>query len=222
MTRKSRAEQRSEITRRALLDAAREMFAEKGMDLATVDDITDRANLGKGTFYYHFNNKEEVVSELIRDIMAELCTAIDKRCRGLNNLEDLLDAIIVVHLQFFANRREDFVLYFQGRADLTILEGYEGIEKPIFKYLDYIKDLLDDVILYKLSNAVLSRIAYAVAGFVSGYFSFAVIAYEEKELMDTLEPIQKALVAGLSRFIKEAAIPPNLGKENASNVSEDS
>jgi AcrR family transcriptional regulator len=221
MTKKSRAAQRSEITRQSLLDAAKEMFAEKGIDLTTVDDITERADLGKGTFYYHFNNKDEVVAELIRNIMSELCDAIEKRCRGIDNLEELLDAIILAHLRFFADRPGDFVLYFQGRADLTIQEGYDGIEKPIFKYLDYIKDLLDEVIQYKLSNGALSRIAYAVAGFLSGYFSFVVIAYEEDELMNTLKPMQKALVAGLCRFIKEAAPPPDIAKEKHTHLSED-
>ena len=115
-----------------------------------------------------------------------------------------IDALIKAHLEFFATRMDDFILYFQGRADLTIKESYEGIDEPILAYLDHIADLLDDVIMYHLQRNTLIRIAWAVAGFVSGYFSFAVISYEEEKLDETLEPVRKALVVGLSRFIKEA------------------
>lgn len=53
----SRQDRRTRATRRRLLKAARELFAEKGMDLTTIDDITQRADLAKGTFYYHFSDK---------------------------------------------------------------------------------------------------------------------------------------------------------------------
>ncbi len=43
------------------MDVARSVFAEKGIDPATIDDITERADVGKGTFYYHFKNKEEII-----------------------------------------------------------------------------------------------------------------------------------------------------------------
>ena len=59
--RRSRGEKRSEVTKGALLNAASEIFAEKGMDLTTIDNITERANLGKGTFYYYFDNKNDII-----------------------------------------------------------------------------------------------------------------------------------------------------------------
>jgi len=202
--RKNRAGSKSEVTRQVLLEAAQDVFAEKGMDSSTIENITERADVGKGTFYYHFEDKNEIILELLGRIMEELTEAIDVKCRDLEDLEELIDALIKAHLEFFATRMDDFILYFQGRADLTIKESYEGIDEPILAYLDHIADLLDDVIMYHLQRNTLIRIAWAVAGFVSGYFSFAVISYEEEKLDETLEPVRKALVVGLSRFIKEA------------------
>ena len=203
-TKKSRGELKTEATRQALLDAAREMFAEKGLDLTTIDDITHRADVGKGTFYYHFKSKGRLIQELIRDMLTNLTAAIDEKCRGIDSLEDMLDSLIQAHLTFFGARWEDFVLHFQGRADLTLKEGYDGLDTPFNNYLEHIAELLDSVISYRLSRTVLSRISFAVAGFVSGYYSFAVVATEDKDLEDTLRPVRGALVAGLSRFIKEA------------------
>jgi AcrR family transcriptional regulator len=63
-------------TRERLLEAAERLFLEKGVDLTTVDEITDSADLGKGTFYRHFQNKEEVLRILMRNAVDRLATRI--------------------------------------------------------------------------------------------------------------------------------------------------
>ncbi|UCH25766.1 MAG: TetR/AcrR family transcriptional regulator [Trueperaceae bacterium] len=203
MKRKSRSELRSEATHQALIDAARELFTEKGMDLATIDDITSRADVGKGTFYYHFDNKNELIRELLQDIMQQLCDEIDTRSRDAEGLEALLDQTISAHLEFFHARRDDFILYFQGRADMMLQEGYQGIDEPIFLYLERLAQLIAGITNHHLSTETLKRITNAVAGFVTGYFAFASISVEEQELQETFGPLRKTLVASLSRYIRE-------------------
>lgn len=201
---KTRGEVRTEATRQALIDAARQVFAEKGMDLTTIDDITNRADVGKGTFYYHFKNKNNLVNELMKSTLDELRAEINAKCQDAADLENVLDLLIQAHLEFFSKRWEDYVLYFQGRSDLMLKEGYDGIDTPFMDYLEHIADLLNSVIKYHLDRNTLTRIACAVAGFVSGYYSFSVIATEDDHLDETLRPVRRALVAGLTRFIKEA------------------
>jgi len=53
-------ERRLERTRSLLLDAAEEVFAEKGFTPATVDDIAHTAGYTKGAIYKHFATKEEL------------------------------------------------------------------------------------------------------------------------------------------------------------------
>jgi AcrR family transcriptional regulator len=202
--RRGRQQRRTSKTRQKLLHAARVIFAEKGLAPTRIDEITDRADVGKGTFYYHFPTKDDLIKELMQLIMGELEAGIESRCQGINKLDQLLDMIIQAHLEFFSNRWEDFVLYFQGRADLTLEESYEGIETPFLEYLDTIKNLLDSVIKYHLPKPVLHRIACAVAGFVSGYYSFAFIADSREDLEKTFASMREALVAGLGRFIRES------------------
>ena len=187
-----------------LLSAAYRLFYKQGFSRVSVDAIADLAGVTKRTVYYHFKSKGRLIQELIRDMLTNLTAAIDEKCRGIDSLEDMLDSLIQAHLTFFGARWEDFVLHFQGRADLTLKEGYDGLDTPFNNYLEHIAELLDSVISYRLSRTVLSRISFAVAGFVSGYYSFAVVATEDKDLEDTLRPVRGALVAGLSRFIKEA------------------
>lgn len=50
--------------RAELLDAALDVFAERGVADATVSDVTTRAQVAKGTFYLYFSAKEQVVAAL--------------------------------------------------------------------------------------------------------------------------------------------------------------
>jgi AcrR family transcriptional regulator len=59
-----RAAQR-EFTRGRLIEAAIEVFAEKGYARTTVDDIAERAGSTRATFYLHFKAKSDVLTELI-------------------------------------------------------------------------------------------------------------------------------------------------------------
>ena len=201
---RSRQERRLKATRQKLLDAARSVFAEKGLDLTRIDDITERADVGKGTFYYHFKGREGLIRELIQNMLNELVARIDTECDGITELRALLDALIKAHIAFFSNRWEDFVLYFQSRSDLTLEQGYQGIETPFLDYLERMEQLLGSVIKRRLPPAALRRITCAVAGFVSGYYSFAAIASQEEDVDATFRSLRGAVVASLARFVQEA------------------
>lgn len=201
---KQRQKRRLKATRLKLLNAARDAFAEKGFDSTTIDEITERADVGKGTFYYHFTEKQDVIAELIERMMSELIQSIDTYCKYKPDLPTLLDAIVKIHIDFFRNRWEDFVLYFQGLAGLKLKESYSGLEASFLTYLSSIENLLDSVVKHRLSASLLRRFTCAVAGFVSGYYSFAVISTEDEDVDQALMEMRGAFVSSLTRFINEA------------------
>lgn len=53
----STVEGKKQEKRRALLDAAYELFLERGTAKTSVEDITSRAKVAKGTFYLYFRTK---------------------------------------------------------------------------------------------------------------------------------------------------------------------
>jgi len=67
----SRFERRKHRTHEELKQAALELVLEKGYDSVTIQDIVDRADFGRGTFYLHFDDKESVVWEIIMDGLNE-------------------------------------------------------------------------------------------------------------------------------------------------------
>lgn len=63
---------RGDRTRAALVDAALTLFASGGVEGTSVDDITQRAHVAKGTFYVHFERKQDVLLEHGSSIIAEV------------------------------------------------------------------------------------------------------------------------------------------------------
>jgi AcrR family transcriptional regulator len=68
----SRHERRRQQTRKQLIETTLKLVLEKGYDSITIQDITDRADLGRGTFYIHFKDKADVVWAAIQDLMREM------------------------------------------------------------------------------------------------------------------------------------------------------
>ena len=211
----TRQQRRFHKTRGKLLEAARSVFSEKGLDLTTVDDITERADLGRGTFYYHFGGMNELISELIKGVLSELAAQIEERCRDKHELAELLDALIAAHIDFFSKRWEDFVLYYQGRSDLTLLQSYEGLETPFMDYLASIEHLVDSSIEEPISDVVLRRLACAVAGFLSGYYSFAVVSSQGEDVDSAFRSLRSAFVESLVKFVREALPDPEKRRRSA-------
>ncbi len=60
----SRRERKKEETRRRIFSAAVELFRAKGFEETTVDEITEKADVGRGTFFNYFPRKEAVLAYL--------------------------------------------------------------------------------------------------------------------------------------------------------------
>jgi AcrR family transcriptional regulator len=56
----------------ALLEAAREEFARRGLERARVEDIARRARISKGAFYLHFRTKEDAFREIVQRFFGAL------------------------------------------------------------------------------------------------------------------------------------------------------
>ena len=64
----SRPDRRVGKTRRALKDGLTDLILEKGYEAVTVQDIIDRADIGRSTFYAHFTDKEDLLMAILSDL----------------------------------------------------------------------------------------------------------------------------------------------------------
>jgi AcrR family transcriptional regulator len=186
------------------MEAAKTVMAEKGLSAMTVEEITERADVGRGSFYYHFDAKDELICQMIEKLLAELIASMREACEPHREINAVLDAMIGAHIKFFSSRWEDFVLYYQGRADMMLHESLEGIETPFEDYLNCIEALIAKAVSEPISKERLQRLACAIAGFISGYYAFASVASEGDTVDEWFMSLRGAFVASLARFIKEA------------------
>lgn len=68
---KNRFERRKHDTRRKLKAAVIALILEKGYDAVSVQDITDYADLGRGTFYVHYRDKEDILWRIVSEGFAQ-------------------------------------------------------------------------------------------------------------------------------------------------------
>jgi AcrR family transcriptional regulator len=61
-----------------LLRAAEAVFVERGLDHAKVEEITERAGHSKGSFYLHFESKEDAFRQIIESTLARLADCLDE------------------------------------------------------------------------------------------------------------------------------------------------
>src|SRR5918995_5988854 len=70
---------RREATRQKLLDAAAQVFAEVGLDAASVEAVCERAGFTRGAFYSNFETKDELFLELAGNVARERVQAVRSR-----------------------------------------------------------------------------------------------------------------------------------------------
>jgi AcrR family transcriptional regulator len=85
------------LPRRRLLGAARDLIAEKGVGAMRTSEITDRADVGAGSFYNHFADKDEIVAALLAELAEEQGALVDELTRGI---DDPAEVVSFAHRHF--------------------------------------------------------------------------------------------------------------------------
>jgi AcrR family transcriptional regulator len=80
----------SEERKNEILDAALEVFAESGLQEASVDDVVKRAGLSKGTLYWYFKSKDRLIGALMKRFFAQELGKVRKLQQGTGSVRERL------------------------------------------------------------------------------------------------------------------------------------
>jgi AcrR family transcriptional regulator len=197
-----RAQRRAGKTRMKLLDAAVAVFTEMGVDAASIEKITERADVGKGTFYRHFADKRSLLQALIEEAIEKLNIRItdDKEVPG--GLEGRLERLFDEHVDFFLQSPRQYILLFQGRMFIKLGRDLTGeIEAPYLRYLETLERQMARFLPAGMEPMKIRGLSCAIAGFVFGFFSFAMIGLTREEIEECLRPVRKAFVDSMAKFL---------------------
>ncbi|HEX3052038.1 MAG TPA: TetR/AcrR family transcriptional regulator [Aggregatilineaceae bacterium] len=113
-----RTDRRVQRTHQLLRDSLIELSLEKGYDDVTIQEITDRANLGRATFYLHYRDKDDLLLQTLQEIVDDLLQQVGPQMEGMFLRGDIAPLLTVFH-----HAEEHRVLYqiiLQGRGASTI------------------------------------------------------------------------------------------------------
>ena len=93
---KPRWERRKDARPQELLDAALDLFVERGYAATRLDDVASRAGVSKGTLYLYFENKEELFKAVVRaNLVSALAEAEDYVAQYTGSSRELLRGFIL-------------------------------------------------------------------------------------------------------------------------------
>lgn len=117
----NRFERRKQDTRRRLKQATIELILEKGYDAVTVQDITDRADLGRGTFYVHYTDKEDIVWSILYAGFASFEQGMDEQYGGvLGKQREYLTWKLI--FEYAAQNRDLYRVMLGGKGSALLTE----------------------------------------------------------------------------------------------------
>ena len=200
---KNRLQKRAKRTRKKLKEAALDVFSEKSVDAATVEEITEKADLGKGTLYQHFEDKEDIIITLVEEAVEHLIERIRAYDSAPETLEDMLEHLLNIHYEFSVDAKEEFLLLFQGKILLKLQsDTLDELEEPYLRYLGEIEEQVSRYLSPRIAALKVRRLACAVAGFVFGFFSFAMIGMTSDEIETSIRPLRRVFVRSLVTFLE--------------------
>lgn len=86
--------QLKEETEKKIIKAAREVFIEKGLQGARMQEIADRAGINKALLHYYFRSKDKMFDAVFQDIAREIIPVFTEKLNTEKNIQELLKSFI--------------------------------------------------------------------------------------------------------------------------------
>ncbi len=166
-------QERSAETRRRILEAAREVFSEKGYEKTAVSDIIARAGIGHGTFWLYFHNKEDLLRHMLQDMVAELESLDWYRENRLEDIrvEDLRDVEGIIRGVMEVFQRYSHIHPLVIRASVESEEfrrDLDALNLPFARILEAkLREHLEKGLCRDLDPEIVSRIILAMMEFTT-------------------------------------------------------
>jgi AcrR family transcriptional regulator len=163
--------ERTEATKRALIDAARVLFVERGYAETATPDIVQMAGVTRGALYHHFEDKRALFQAVVEQEAGAVAAAIEERSPQSGSAYDRLLAGASAYFEAMAVAGRTRLLLLDGPAVLGV-EGIGSIdgEHAEAKLREGLAEFLaeadgPDALLYPLTNllsAAFDRAALAI------------------------------------------------------------
>lgn len=201
MSKLSRRERERLHRKNEILDAARDLFAEKGYFLTTLDEIADKAEFGKGTLYSYFQNKEDIFFNLLRSDLERLTQTTLMCTSTSDDFETRFRCMVQETLTFFQTNRSFFrmLLNEQHIIHRDITEDMGRSFNQLFDdYLDEVSHFFQIGIEQKILKPMpVKMMASAFVHILFGVNYYWLKESSNRPLLDDLKAVEDMLLFGI-------------------------
>jgi AcrR family transcriptional regulator len=115
----SRRERERLFRKNEIISASVKLFAERGFDATTLDDIALAAEFGKGTIYNYFSGKEEIYSAIVDEVSTNLSSIIQETDGTTSSAREFLIVYTRKIFNYCLENKEAFVLFVREIVEFT-------------------------------------------------------------------------------------------------------
>lgn len=185
--------------RKQLLESAAEVFARKGYDAATMEEIADHAGVTKPLLYQHFDSKKALYLELLDEFANSLVGMVTSAVVAAGEPKQQIQQGVVAFFSFAKLKKTAFYLLF-GRSTPADPELTEHLKKVQKRMAEAVVPLIE----LDLSETNRRILAYSVIGAVEGAareLTYHVDTLSSKELENKAQLVADLIWSGI-RSIK--------------------
>lgn len=115
---------------RLIIESALRVFAYKGIKEATIDDIAEEAQLGKGTIYYYFPSKEAILEGAIEATVDAHFDGLLERLEAVKTPFEIAEVILTGCAKNFKREAEAFKVFY-----MVLSEPSERLSQALSKFV---------------------------------------------------------------------------------------
>lgn len=182
-------------TKRKIFDTSMKLFADKGYDATSIEEITATVGVAKGTLYYHFSSKEEIFNFLVDEGVKLLKNSISIKTAKMNNSLDRIRAIVLIQIKIlfkYENFMTIILSQIWGNDDRSKM-----CKKYVFEYIQMIEEIVKEGIQKKeIIDKDADIIASGIFGFTCSSFIYK-MKHEEVDVQKLFEEIDNLFLKKL-------------------------
>ncbi|HYK87844.1 MAG TPA: TetR/AcrR family transcriptional regulator [Acidobacteriota bacterium] len=161
----------AEFRHAEILDAARKVFADKGFNEASVDEIAHTAGLAKGTLYLYYPSKRDLYWEALKSGLEALCTRLEGEVQAARDTETKIRTFMTTKLSYFEENRDFFKIYYAefGHASVHPAYFHKDFQEYHVRQIHLVKSALQDGIRHgSVRDLPLEATAFAIVNLTRG------------------------------------------------------
>ena len=183
-------------TKRKIFETSMKLFAEKGYDATSIEEITATVGVAKGTLYYHFSSKEEIYNFLVEEGIKLLQNSIDIKTSKLSNYIDKIKAIVLIEIKI--------VLKYEDIITILLSQFYgkearnQKCQKHIYEYISKIEEIVKEGIEQRqIKQGDPKAIASEIYGLICSSLVYKLRNQENFDVMKLYKEFENTVIEGL-------------------------